>query len=176
MSPITEESLNFVNHMENVPAPYHHAQMAYSRDGLSCAMIAWMLDIDTRATTKKREFQRTYQKLCLRIKHLEGESTIHLPRCTSYTADEVVRNINQARQNFRSQVEANFMDNAPFPITAPIDHETELNNTVPDAQTFERKLHQFEMLRYMERFDLEAWKDVEATPRGSKLSIKSRSF
>ncbi|OQD87488.1 hypothetical protein PENANT_c005G11151 [Penicillium antarcticum] len=155
MSPITEESLNFVNHMENVPAPYHHAQMAYSRDGLSCAMIAWMLDIDTRATTKKREFQRTYQKLCLRIKHLEGESTIHLPR---------------------SQVEANFMDNAPFPITAPIDHETELNNTVPDAQTFERKLHQFEMLRYMERFDLEAWKDVEATPRGSKLSIKSRSF
>jgi hypothetical protein len=36
-------------------------------------MISWLLDIDTRATTKKREFQRTYQKLCLYIKHLEGE-------------------------------------------------------------------------------------------------------
>jgi hypothetical protein len=40
-------------------------------------MIAWMIDIDTRATTKKREFQRTFQKLCLYIKHLEGESIIY---------------------------------------------------------------------------------------------------
>jgi hypothetical protein len=91
---------------------------------------------------------------------------------TPYTADEAVRHINQARQNFGSLVEAKFMDNAPFPITAPIDNETELNNTVPDAQTFEHKLHQLEMLRYMERFDLEALKDVEVTKGGSRSSTR----
>ncbi|KAJ5762551.1 uncharacterized protein N7511_005933 [Penicillium nucicola] len=172
MSQITKESPSFVNYMENVPAPYHHAQMAYSRDGLSCAMIAWMLDIDTRAAIKKREFQRTYQKLCLHIKHLETTLKTNQIKYTPYIAEEAVRNINQARQNFASQVEAKFMDNAPFPITAPIDHEAELDNTVPDALTFEHKLHQLEMLRYMKRFDLEALKDVEATPRGSTASIK----
>jgi hypothetical protein len=89
-------------------------------------------------------------------------------RYTPYTADEAVRNINHARQNFGSLVEAKFMDNAPFPITAPIDNETELNNTVPDAQTFEHRLHQLEMLRYMERFDSEALKDLEGMKKGSK--------
>jgi hypothetical protein len=34
-------------------------------------MVAWMLDIDVRATIKKREFQRTYQRMCLYIKHME---------------------------------------------------------------------------------------------------------
>jgi hypothetical protein len=89
-------------------------------------------------------------------------------RHTPYTADEAVRNINRARQNFGSLVEAKFMDNAPFPITAPIDNETELNNTVSDAQTFEHRLHQLELLRYMERFDSEALKDFEGTKKGGK--------
>lgn len=34
-------------------------------------MIAWMLDLNVRAAIKKREFQRTYQRMCLYIKHME---------------------------------------------------------------------------------------------------------
>jgi hypothetical protein len=78
---------DFVNRMEKIPAPYLSEQYSYTKDGklniiplqeknltltgLSCAMIAWMLDLDVRATIKKREFQRTYQRLCLYIKHME---------------------------------------------------------------------------------------------------------
>lgn len=42
--------------------------------GLSRAMIAWMLDINIRASIKRREFERTRIRICLYIKHMERES------------------------------------------------------------------------------------------------------
>lgn len=39
--------------------------------GLSRAMIAWMLDINVRASIKRREFDRTLIRICLYIKHME---------------------------------------------------------------------------------------------------------
>jgi hypothetical protein len=75
-----------VTRFEKVPAPYHHPESSYSIDGksstilsrailtatgLSRAMIAWMLDINVRASIKRREFERTRLKICLYINHME---------------------------------------------------------------------------------------------------------
>ncbi|KAF9253705.1 hypothetical protein DTO027I6_9275 [Penicillium roqueforti] len=157
---------DFVNRMEKVPAPYQgEQQYGYSKDGLSCAMIAWMLDIDVRAATKKRELQRTYQRMCLYIKHMERLMDQANIKYDAYSGAEDGRRIKVARETFKPQLKARFMTTAPYPITAPISTDGELCRSVSDAQTFEYKLHQLEVLRYMERADEPALTDFEGTTR-----------
>lgn len=146
-------------------------------------MVAWMLDIDVRATIKKREFQRTYQRMCLYIKHMERMfvRTLEKPdnhwhqnlgimdqsniKYDGYTGTEDGRRMKAARQTFKPQMKARFIPTAPYPITAPISSDGELCRSVSDAQTFEYKLHQLEVLRYMERADGPALADFETTTR-----------
>ncbi|CAG8903267.1 unnamed protein product [Penicillium egyptiacum] len=156
---------DFVNRMEKVPAPYLSEQYGYSKDGLSCAMIAWMLDINLRATIKKREFQRTYQRMCLYIKHMERLLDQANIKYDAYTGAEDGRRVKIARETFKPQVKARFIPTAPYPITAPISSDGELCRSVSDAQTFEYKLHQLEILRYMERVDGPALADFETSAR-----------
>ncbi|KUM59744.1 hypothetical protein ACN42_g7397 [Penicillium freii] len=82
-----------------------------------------------------------------------------------YTGAEDGRRMKIARDTFKSQVKARFMSTAPYPITAPISTDGELCRSVSDAQTFEYKLHQLEILRYMERVDGPALTDFETTTR-----------
>ncbi|CAG7934905.1 unnamed protein product [Penicillium nalgiovense] len=156
---------DFVNRMEKVPAPYMSEQYGYSKDGLSCAMVAWMLDINVRATIKKREFQRTYQRMCLYIKHMERIMDQSNIKYDAYTGTEDGRRIKTARDTFKPQTKARFIPTAPYPITAPISSDGELCRSVSDAQTFEYKLHQLEILRYMERVDGSALADFETSTR-----------
>ncbi|CAG8210113.1 unnamed protein product [Penicillium nalgiovense] len=156
---------DFVNRMEKVPAPYMSEQYGYSKDGLSCAMVAWMLDINVRATIKKREFQRTYQRMCLYIKHMERIMDQSNIKYDAYTGTEDGRRIKTARDTFKPQMKARFIPTAPYPITAPISSDGELCRSVSDAQTFEYKLHQLEILRYMERVDGPALADFETSTR-----------
>ncbi|KAJ5604286.1 hypothetical protein N7537_007242 [Penicillium hordei] len=156
---------DFVNRMEKVPAPYLSEQYGYSKDGLSCAMIAWMLDLDVRTAIKKREFQRTYQRMCLYIKHMERLMDQANIKYDAYTGAEDGRRMKIARDTFKPQLKARFMATAPYPVTAPISTDGELCRSVSDAQTFEYKLHQLEIIRYMERVDGPALTDFETSTR-----------
>ena len=83
----------------------------------------------------------------------------------AYSGAEDGRRIKVARETFKPQLKARFMTTAPYPITAPISTDGELCRSVSDAQTFEYKLHQLEILRYMERADEPALTDFEGTTR-----------
>ncbi|KAJ5813186.1 hypothetical protein N7447_010209 [Penicillium robsamsonii] len=157
---------DFVNRMEKIPAPYLSEQYSYTKDGLSCAMISWMLDLNVRAAIKKREFQRTYQRLCLYIKHMElGHMDQANISYDAYTGAEDGQRMKIARESFKPQLKARFMATAPYPVTAPISTDGELCRSVSDAQTFEYKLHQLEIIRYMERVDGPALADFESSTR-----------
>ncbi|KAJ5497561.1 hypothetical protein N7463_009548 [Penicillium fimorum] len=156
---------DFVNRMEKIPAPYLSEQYSYTKDGLSCAMISWMLDLNVRAAIKKREFQRTYQRLCLYIKHMERLMDQANISYDAYTGTEDGRRMKIARESFKPQLKARFMPTAPYPVTAPISTDGELCRSVSDAQTFEYKLHQLEIIRYMERVDGPALADFESSTR-----------
>ncbi|KAJ5469153.1 hypothetical protein N7475_006905 [Penicillium sp. IBT 31633x] len=155
----------FVTRMEKIPAPYQSETYVYSKHGLSCAMISWMLDLNVRAAIKKREFQRTYQRMCLYIKHMErlmDQANIHYE---PYTGVEDGRRMQTARETLKPHMKARFMSHGPYPITAPINTDGELCRTVSDAQTFEYRLHQLEIIRYMERVDPLALREFEASRR-----------
>lgn len=83
----------------------------------------------------------------------------------AYTGTEDGRRIKTARDTFKPQTKARFIPTAPYPITAPISSDGELCRSVSDAQTFEYKLHQLEILRYMERVDGSALADFETSTR-----------
>ncbi|CAI7656136.1 unnamed protein product [Penicillium glandicola] len=159
---------DFVNRMEKVPAPYLSEQYGYSKDGLSCAMIAWMLDLNLRAAIKRREFQRTYQRMCLYIKHMERLMDQAKITYEPYTGAEDGRRMKIARETFKPLLKARFMATAPYPVTAPISTDGELCRSVSDAQTFEYKLHQLEIIRYMERVDGPALADFETSTRKAR--------
>lgn len=146
-------------------------------------MISWMLDLNVRAAIKKREFQRTYQRMCLYIKHMErtfaraleilfkanhtqtglmDQANIHYE---PYTGVEDGRRMQTARETLKPHMKARFMSHGPYPITAPINTDGELCRTVSDAQTFEYRLHQLEIIRYMERVDPLALREFEASRR-----------
>ncbi|KAJ5559162.1 hypothetical protein N7535_008974 [Penicillium sp. DV-2018c] len=151
----------FVHRMEKIPAPYQGNQIGYTKDGLSRAMIAWMLDLDVRAAMKKRELLRTYKRICLYIGHMErlmDQNNIPYER---YTGERDGREINTARQLIMPHIQAKLMANAPYPMTASINTDEELCGTVTDAQTFEHRLHQLEVMRYLEELDPAALTELD---------------
>ncbi|KAJ5783241.1 hypothetical protein N7457_005015 [Penicillium paradoxum] len=155
----------FVTRMEKVPPTYQSESYAYSKDGLSCAMISWMLDLNVRAAIKKREFQRTYQRICLYIKHMERLMDQAKIPYSPYTGAEDSRKVQLARESLKPHMQARFMSKGPYPITAPISTDGELCRTVSDAQTFEYRLHQLEIIRFMERVDPLALTEFERSKR-----------
>lgn len=86
-------------------------------------------------------------------------------RYEPYTGAEDGRRMKIARDTFKPQLKARFMTTAPYPVTAPVSTDGELCRSVSDAQTFEYKLHQLEILRYMERADALALTDFETSTR-----------
>lgn len=86
----------------------------------------------------------------------------------AYTGAEDGRRMRIARETFKPQLKARFMTAAPYPVTAPISTDGELCRSVSDAQTFEYKLHQLEILRYMERIDGSALTDFETCARQAR--------
>jgi hypothetical protein len=82
---------DYVERFEKIPAPYRHALSSYdiegrknrtlsnnilTKIGFASAMIAWMLDINVRASIKRREFLRTRIRIGLYIKYMERKSPL----------------------------------------------------------------------------------------------------
>jgi hypothetical protein len=82
-----------------------------------------------------------------------------------YTGKEDGRRMKVARETFQPLMKARFISTAPYPITAPISTDGELCRSVSDAQTFEYKLHQLEVIRFMDRVDGPALDDFETSTR-----------
>jgi hypothetical protein len=78
-----------------------------------------------------------------------------------YTGEQDGREINTSRELIMPHIKAKFMANAPYPMTATINTDEELCGTVADAQTFEHRLHQLEVMRYLERVDPSALTELD---------------
>ncbi|CAG8177480.1 unnamed protein product [Penicillium salamii] len=155
----------YISRMEKVPAPFLPPRSSYGVDGLSRAMIAWMLDINIRASIKRREFERTRIRICLYIKHMERVMTLNNITFVPYSDKLGNEMIRDARNTFKSQMVARMLTAGPIPLTSPIREEKELCGTVSDAQTLEYKLHQLEVIRHLGRADPPSLEEFNASRR-----------
>lgn len=186
--------------MRRVPPPFMPPRAAYGIDGrpgtplckalltstgLTRATIAWMLDINVRASIKKREFQRTWIRTCMYIKHCERRSTdrgdskseadirtgimdINGITYVPYTNEVGGDLTSKSRENFKPHMASTMVTRGPIVITGPVKNEAELIKSVSDTQTMEFKLHQLEVLRFMGRADPQSLKEFNESRRVQK--------
>ncbi|KAJ5333718.1 uncharacterized protein N7506_007501 [Penicillium brevicompactum] len=193
-----DEVPEYVTRMEKVPPPFLPPRAAYGMDGrskgpfhsalltftgLTRAVIAWMLDINVRASVKRREFERTWIRTCMYIKHCERKPTDRInsrPKAdlwtgimdlngipyTPYTNEAGGKLTSNSREGFRPHMASTMVTRGPILITGPVKDESEISRCVSDTQTMDFKLHELEIIRFMGRVDLETLTEFNESTRG----------
>lgn len=196
-----DEVPEYVTRMEKVPPPFLPPRAAYGMDGrsegpfhsalltftgLTRAVIAWMLDINVRASVKRREFERTWIRTCMYIKHCERKPRDRVnsrPKAdlwtgimdlngipyTPYTNEAGGKLTSNSREGFRPHMASTMVTRGPILITGPVKDESEISRCVSDTQTMDFKLHELEIIRFMGRVDLESLTEFNESTRGGRL-------
>ncbi|KAK9851100.1 hypothetical protein MYU51_011341 [Penicillium brevicompactum] len=159
-----DEVPEYVTRMEKVPPPFLPPRAAYGMD-----VIAWMLDINVRASVKRREFERTWIRTCMYIKHCERIMDLNGIPYTPYTNEAGGKLTSNSREGLRPHMASTMVTRGPILITGPVKDESEISRCVSDTQTMDFKLHELEIIRFMGRVDLETLTEFNESTRGGRL-------